>query len=115
MREDYDRIYIDTPPIGAVSDVISMLPLADGVVYVVKFNSIKRKTIKAYVRRIMESNTPVIGIIMNMVSLSSASLYSTNYYDKQYKDYYTEPPAIEEAPETEKDSKSGKASGIEEL
>jgi len=96
LKTRYDRIFVDSPPIGAVSDVISLLPIADGVMYVVKFNSIKRKTIKAYVRRIMETNTPVLGAIMNMVNLSSTSLYSTNYYDKQYKDYYTTPPAIED-------------------
>lgn len=96
FRGEYDRIIIDSPPIGAVSDAISLLPNVDGVIYVVKFNSVKRKTIKGFVRRMMESNVPVLGAVMNMVNQSSASAYSMNYYDKSYQSYYTTPEIVEE-------------------
>ena len=85
--------------IGAVSDAISLLPNVDGVIYVVKFNSVKRKTIKGFVRRMMESNVPVLGAVMNMVNQSSASAYSMNYYDKSYQSYYTTPEIVEEQEE----------------
>jgi len=96
LRQKYDRVFLDSPPIGAVSDAITLLPQVDGILYIIKFNTVKRKTIKSYVRRMMASNVPVLGAIMNMVNLSSASMYNTNYYDKQYRDYYTVPPEIEE-------------------
>ncbi len=99
FREKYDRIFIDSPPIGAVSDAISLLPSVDGVIYVVKFNTVKRKTIRNYVRRMMESNVPVLGAVMNMVNPGSASVYSMNYYDKSYQNYYTTPPEMEEVEE----------------
>lgn len=89
-------MFVDSPPVGAVSDAVSIMPAVDGVIYIVKFNSAKRKTIKNYIKRMMESNIPVFGAIMNMVSSSASSVYSMNYYDKSYQNYYTNPPDLNE-------------------
>ena len=99
LRQRYDKVFVDSPPVGAVSDAVSIMPAVDGVIYIVKFNSAKRKVIKNYIRRMMESNIPVFGAIMNMVSSSTSSVYSMNYYDKSYQDYYTTPPAVDDAQE----------------
>ncbi|WP_269539630.1 GumC family protein [Cerasicoccus fimbriatus] len=88
LSERYDRIFIDTPPIAVVSDVLTVLPFADGIIYVIKFNAVKRKTAKSNLRRIIESNTPVFGAILNQISVNVASYYYANYYDKSYAGYY---------------------------
>ena len=99
LRQRYDKVFVDSPPVGAVSDAVSIMPAVDGVIYIVKFNSAKRKTIKNYIKRMMESNIPVFGAIMNMVSSSASSVYSMNYYDKSYQNYYTNPPDLDEPEE----------------
>ncbi|MGE9295400.1 MAG: GumC family protein [Puniceicoccales bacterium] len=115
LSERYDRIFIDSPPIAVVSDVLTILPFADGVIYVIKFNAVKRKTAKSNLRRIIESNTPVFGAILNQISVSVASYYYSSYYDKSYTKYYAsadDKDAIEmpirkaSKPETEPASKS---------
>jgi capsular exopolysaccharide synthesis family protein len=88
MRQQYDRIFIDSPPVGAVSDALNLLPAVDGVLYVIKFNSVKRKTAKLNLRRLLEGNVPIFGAILNQISLSVASYYYTSYYDKSYRNYY---------------------------
>ncbi|WP_309385437.1 GumC family protein [Cerasicoccus frondis] len=88
LSERYDRIFIDTPPIAVVSDVLTVLPFADGIIYVIKFNAVKRKTAKSNLRRIIESNTPVFGAVLNQISVNVASYYYANYYDKSYSGYY---------------------------
>ena len=88
LAERYDRIFIDSPPIAAVSDVLTILPHGDGVIYVIKYNAVKRKTAKANIRRLMESNTPIFGAVLNQISVAVASYYYSNYYDKSYQDYY---------------------------
>ncbi len=89
LRQHYDKIFIDTPPIGAVSDTLSVLPLVDGIIYVVKFNAIKRKVIKGHIKRLLETNVPILGAVMNMVTASSqAQSYTSNYYNKNYRNYY---------------------------
>ncbi len=88
LRDRYDRIVIDSPPLAAVSDSLNLLPLADGVIYVIKFNTVKRKTAVVNVRRLWESNTPVFGAILNNISTSLSNYYYSSYSDKAYQDYY---------------------------
>lgn len=88
LRDRYDRIIIDSPPLAAVSDALNLLPLVDGIVYVIKFNTVKRKTAVANVRRLWESDTPVFGAILNNVNASLSSYYYSSYSDKAYQNYY---------------------------
>lgn len=110
FREQYDRVFIDSPPVGAVSDAIALLPYVDGVVYIVKFNSVSRKAIQKNIKRLMVSNVPIVGAIMNMVPQGAASGYNLNYYDKSYQNYYTsqdeesEDEIIEEEDTSEEES-----------
>ena len=89
LRDRYDRIVIDSPPLAAVSDALNLLPLVDGVLYIIKFNTVKQKTAVLNVRRLWESNTPVFGAILNNITSSLSSYYYSNYSDKAYKNYYT--------------------------
>lgn len=117
FREQYDRVFIDSPPVGAVSDAIALLPYVDGVVYIVKFNSVSRKAIQKNIRRLMVSNVPIVGAIMNMVPQGAASGYNLNYYDKSYQNYYTsqdeesEDEIIEEEDTSEEESSQGSDAG----
>ncbi|MGC6505033.1 MAG: GumC family protein [Coraliomargaritaceae bacterium] len=88
LRDRYDRIVVDSPPLAAVSDALNLLPLIDGVVYIIKFNTVKRKTATANVRRLWESNTPVFGAILNNITTSLSSYYYSQYSDKAYQEYY---------------------------
>ena len=88
LRDRYDRIVVDSPPLAAVSDALNLLPLADGVLYVIKFNTVKRKTAVVNVRRLWESNTPVFGAILNNITSSLSNYYYSSYSDKAYQDYY---------------------------
>jgi len=88
LRDRYDRIVVDSPPLAAVSDALNLLPLVDGILYVIKFNTVKRKTAVVNVRRLWESNTPVFGAILNNITSSLSSYYYSNYTDKAYQDYY---------------------------
>jgi len=88
LRDRYDRVIIDTPPLAAVSDSLCLLPLVDGILYVIKFNTVKRKTAVVNVRRLWESNTPVFGAVLNNIASSLSSYYYSHYSDKAYQDYY---------------------------
>lgn len=111
LRDRYDRIFIDSPPLAAVSDALNLLPLVDGILYVIKFNTVKRKTAVANVRRLWESDTPVFGAILNNISGSLSSYYYFSYSDKAYQNYYIQQ---EEALENEMEEEvAGKAQPAE--
>jgi capsular exopolysaccharide synthesis family protein len=90
LRDRYDRIVIDTPPLAAVSDALNLLPHVDGILYVIKFNTVKRKTAVVNVRRLWESNTPVFGAVLNNITSSLSSYYYSHYSDKSYQEYYVQ-------------------------
>lgn len=87
-RQRYDRVILDTPPLGAVSDALTLVPLADGSIYVLQFNRARRKTAQVAVRRLLASTTPVFGAVLNGLNLKAAGYYYAGLYDKSYEDYY---------------------------
>lgn len=88
LKTRYDRIVIDTPPIGAVSDVLNLLPLCDGVVYTVRFNTVQRTMIKNNLHRIQESKVPVFGAVMNQMVRETARYYVSSGQYGMYSKYY---------------------------
>lgn len=91
LKERYDRIFIDSPPIGAVSDALHLLPKADGVLYVVRYNTVHLRNATACLARLREAQAPLLGVVLNAMSLRMASAY-TDTYDSAYKKYYVDEP-----------------------
>lgn len=88
LRKRYDRVFIDSPPLAAVSDALVVLPLVDGSVFTIFFNKVRRKAAQAAARRLLESNVPCYGAVLNGLNLAVSGYYYAQYYDKSYKDYY---------------------------
>ncbi|HEY4989590.1 MAG TPA: polysaccharide biosynthesis tyrosine autokinase, partial [Opitutaceae bacterium] len=88
LKKRYDRVFIDTPPIGIVSDALIILPLVDGSLYSVYFNKAKRKFAQNCVQRLLESNVPNFGAVMDGVVGGLGGYYHTQHSRSAYKDYY---------------------------
>ncbi len=72
LKESYDCVIIDSPPVLPVVDTINMSPLADGVVLVVEAARTARKKIRRAVHLLNNANASVMGFLLNKdVSLSS--------------------------------------------
>lgn len=87
LAKTYDRVVFDSPPLGAVSDALNILPLMDGAVYTIRFNTVKRGIAHACAGRLLSANIPVFGAVMNDMTAGAAS----DYYGenaKLFKDYY---------------------------
>ncbi len=104
LRKRYDRVFIDTPPLAAVSDALVVLPLVDGSIFTIFFNKVRRKAAQAAARRLLESNVTCYGAVLNGLNLAVSGYYYAQYYDKSYKDYYVV-AADEEEPKDTKKSK----------
>ena len=88
LRKKYDRVFIDTPPLAAVSDALIILPLVDGSVFTIFFNKVRRKAAQFAAKRLLEANVPNFGAVLNGLNLAVSGYYYAQYYDKSYKDYY---------------------------
>ena len=92
LRGRYDRIFIDSPPIGAVSDALHLLPKVDGVIYVVRYNTVNLRNATSCLARLREAQAPMLGVVLNAMSLRMASAY-TDTYDSSYRKYYVDEPS----------------------
>ncbi len=103
LRKRYDRVLVDTPPLAAVSDAMVILPLADGSIFTIMFNHVRRKAAQFCARRLMETNVPCFGAVLNALNLTVSGYYYAQYYDKSYKDYFV---VADEPSDKNKDKKS---------
>lgn len=94
LRERYDRVFIDSPPIGAVSDALHLMPKVDGVLYVVRYNTVSLRNAVACLGRLRDAQAPLLGVVLNAMSLRMASAY-TDSYDSSYRKYY-----VDDAPDS---------------
>ena len=88
LGKRYDRIVLDTPPLGAVSDVLNILPLTDGVIYTIQYNRVKRSAARLCTRRLLSANVPIFGAVLNSTSGSTAGDYYGEQDSKMMKEYY---------------------------
>jgi len=101
LKGRYDRIFIDSPPIGAVSDALHLLPKVDGVLYVVRYNAVNLRNATSCLARLREAQAPLLGVVLNAMSLRMASAY-TDSYDSSYRKYYVDEPRGPSAPDSTK-------------
>ena len=88
LRQYYDKIIIDSPPLAAVSDALNIIPLVDGIIFVVKYNTVKRNTATTTVRKLSEAGKPIFGVVLNNMKSKAAEYYYSEYYTGHYKSYY---------------------------
>lgn len=81
LRNDYDMIILDSPPVGLVTDAAVLSTLTDGVIVVCLKGKTKIDVIKKSVDALRKVNANILGIVMNMVELNE-SIYSKSYYNK---------------------------------
>ena len=81
----FDLVLVDTPPIGVVIDAAVVAKACDGAVLVIEYAKRRKAEVADAVQKIEQSGCPVIGCIINRVSLKTFS--ERNYYKNHYYAY----------------------------
>ncbi|MDY7012305.1 MAG: polysaccharide biosynthesis tyrosine autokinase [Cyanobacteriota bacterium] len=82
LRESYDFIIFDTPPLFGLADAKFLSAHADGLVLVVRMGQTDRTLLKQVLDGLKVAQVPVLGIIANGVREYSSSSYS--YYHRYF-------------------------------
>lgn len=92
LRESFDYIIIDLPPVNIVSDALSIASLITGMVVVVREDYTEKKELERCFRQLQLSNVNVLGCILNESKNDGGSYkkYRKHKYYKYYK-YYQSP------------------------
>lgn len=89
LRESFDYIVIDLPPVNIVSDALSIASLITGMVVVVREDYTEKKELERCFRQLQLSNVNVLGCILNESKNDGGSYkkYKKHKYYKYYKYY----------------------------
>jgi capsular exopolysaccharide synthesis family protein len=112
LRNKFDSIVIDSPPVIHFSDARVLSSLADVVVVVARYGLTTRRSLTRCVDILDEVRAPIAGVVLNDISLASADYHYYNYgYSKNYTDDRHYRYAQTALPSTGGDSKSERAKG----
>ena len=89
LKEKFDYIIIDLPPVNLVSDAVSISKYITGMIVVIREEYTEKKDLENCFRQLKLSNVNVLGCVMNEAKGegSSYSKYKKYRYYKQYKYY----------------------------
>lgn len=79
LKERYDYVIIDTPPVLAVADAQVLAAQTDGVVFVVKAASTKKEEIVQAKANLDKVNAPIVGSVLNAIE-DKKNGYNYEYY-----------------------------------
>lgn len=91
LREEYDFIIIDTPPLGSVIDSVIIAENCDGVVFVIEADAISYRYAQRVKSQLEKSKCKILGAVLNKVSVDKKQYpYYMKKYEKMGNKYYTE-------------------------
>jgi capsular exopolysaccharide synthesis family protein len=74
VRDRYDLVIMDTPPVLPVADALVLGRQADATLAVVQWEKTPRDAVTNTIRLLRGSGTPIMGVVMTRVDLRKASL-----------------------------------------
>jgi capsular exopolysaccharide synthesis family protein len=88
LRQVFDWILIDAPPVMAVTDAAIISHTSTGVVFVVGAEMTSRRNAVAAVEQLQQARAKFIGAVLNRVNLERHSYYYSPYYRTDYSKVY---------------------------
>ena len=91
LRQTYDFIIVDLPPLAPVVDVRSSTHLIDSFVFVVEWGATKIDVISHALHRTHVIQDRLLGVVLNKVDMSALGRFESNrgnyYHNKYYSRY----------------------------
>lgn len=65
MRNEFDYVLIDAPPLSQYADAVALGRLADGIVFVLEANSTRRESAIKVIENLRASQVQILGAVLN--------------------------------------------------
>jgi capsular exopolysaccharide synthesis family protein len=86
LKERYDAVIVDTPPLGVVIDAAVMAPKCDGTILVIE-SEVTSYNMAIEVKKQLEmTGCRILGTVLNKVNVEKSGYYYYSYY--KYYGYY---------------------------
>lgn len=126
LRQEFDYVVFDCPPLTAIDDTFSIAAYLDGLFFVVRAGRTSIRFARMGLNTVRQRGAPILGLIVNGVPIDNPYYYYTTYYyasyyhrplsngDNMYQDRKRKPVEIEMPGSREKDrSRERKADNAE--
>ena len=87
LSQEYRYVFLDTPPLGLVSDGERIGHLCDGAILVVRGGVTPKSVIRDSIAQLERAGCPLLGIVLNRVGAGNGKYYG-GYFSKYYGRYY---------------------------
>jgi non-specific protein-tyrosine kinase len=91
LKQKYDFIIFDSPPVMATDDTSSFATRVDAVIFVVRAGYARLRQVRSSLENLHRRGVNVYGMIINFIDHREPGYYSYKYYD--YYSYRTPPKA----------------------
>jgi capsular exopolysaccharide synthesis family protein len=88
----FDWVVIDTPPVMAVADAAVVAHSVTGVLFVVRSEMVGRHAAQTALEQLDNTRANIVGAVLNRVDLDRHAYYYSQYYRKEYSEYYSSAP-----------------------
>ena len=79
LRQSYDYVILDLPPVGEVSDALALAKEMDGLLLVVRQNYCNRLAVRSAVRQFAFMDSRILGVVYNATT-EGRGAYGKKYY-----------------------------------
>jgi capsular exopolysaccharide synthesis family protein len=100
VKDRFDHILIDTPPVLAVIDPVIVSSLVDCTVFVVKAGKTTRKPMVKAIEEIQKAKAEIVGVIFNEVKIGRQGQGAPYYHYYQYEYASSEQDGVVEEKKT---------------
>jgi capsular exopolysaccharide synthesis family protein len=88
LNEHFDWVVVDSPPVMAVIDAALAAHSVSGVLFVVGAERTSRHAAQRALDQLEQVQAKFIGAVLNRVDLERNAYYYSQYYRREYSDYY---------------------------
>ena len=85
LKEQYDFIILDCPPLGSVIDAVLVAKNCDGTILVIESDNVSYKMVQNVKKQLDQSDCKILGVVLNKVQSGGKGYYG---YYKGYYGYY---------------------------
>jgi capsular exopolysaccharide synthesis family protein len=89
LKDHFEWVIIDSPPVMAVTDASLIAHHASGVLFVVGAEMTSRQNAQRALDQLEQVQARFIGSVLNRVDLKHNAYYYSQYYRREYTSYYT--------------------------
>ena len=86
LKEEYDLVLLDCPPVSNLTDGILVSKLVDGTVYVIESNRVDRELVSSTLDELRTNGANLLGTVLTQVDVKKEKRYGYKY-DYSYSNY----------------------------